>query len=93
MRKHFEKQIKDNMGDVTEDNIGKLKGKSIYSKYQVGDQVLTFLEKSDGVSDDGKPEINVTIRMVADRELDKLAEDYNFLEMHNTLPILERKNQ
>lgn len=86
MKKHFEKQLKDS-NPITKENLEELQGKSLYSNYQVGDQMLCFLEQK--VVD--AENTNMILMTVVPRELDLLAGDFEFDRMSGFFPVLIRK--
>lgn len=93
MKKYFEEQLafEDSL-PLTKEKLEKLKGKSLYSEYKEGDTIVAFLEQEFGDIEPPytEPAINLTLRMVADRELDKLKEDFKFIRMSQVFPVLER---
>jgi hypothetical protein len=86
MREYFEEQLKD-CKIITEKNLEKLKGKSFYGEYQVGDRLLVFLEQETNVK---KQEILLTLRSVVERELSQFEKDFKFIRISNILPVFER---
>ena len=82
MRQHFEKQLED---ATPLEDPSSLNSKSIYSEYQKGDNILVFMELKDGK--------DLKMCMVTERELGKLEEEYEFLEMNYSFPILKRREK
>lgn len=91
MKKYFESQL-ENIKPLIEDDIKKLKGKSYYSEYKEGDVIGVFLEQSVVVkeSTDDITKIKMELRMVVEREFDKLKSDFKFIRMAKQYPVLER---
>lgn len=102
MKEYFEEQLKDSK-TITKELLPKLKGKFIYNKYQIGDKILVFLEQEIGDIDIPEspiytqPTIIFNMRMITERELDKLNEDFIFIRMFkkmpSSIPILERNKK
>jgi hypothetical protein len=104
MKKYFEEQLKTS-SLITDDSLKELKGKSIYSDYQVGDRIVAFLsQESEGfveapndivspIGDNSKyvPRISFNMCIVVEREIDKLDEEYCFIRMSSKIPVLEKK--
>lgn len=91
MKEHFQKQLEESK-PITEDKLKELKGECVYDDYRVGDIILYFIERAD------KPtvppsSINLTLRIVALRNLDKLDKDFMLIEERDTFPVLERRKQ
>jgi len=77
---------------VTEELLPQLNGKSLYSDYQVGDNILHFMVRSIDNSK-GYPEVNLKVKTVVERELEMMKNDFEFIEIMHGFPIFERKNQ
>ncbi len=92
MKEYFKEQLKI-CKPISEEDLPKLKGRSLYSEYEVGDKVLAFMERSFGDIEppDTTPNINLRMETIVKRELDKLEEDFKFIRMTKTMPVLERK--
>ena len=95
LEKHFEKQLK-SAEEITEENLSKLKGKSLYSNYKTGDIFLVFFsqEITEDKSSDMEPFINLSLKTITKRELDKLDDEYKFVRMASeSIPVLEQKKR
>lgn len=92
MKEHFEKQLEDTIA-ITEEKLKELKGKSMYSDYEVGDKILAFMEQQFGDIEPPytEPKVIMSVRMFVDRELDKIEEEFKYIRKHDLIPILERK--
>lgn len=92
MREYFEEQIK-NRKSITEERLKELKGKSLYSNYQVGDRILVFLYKK-LKSIEPHPKVTLSVNMVAERELDLMEDEYQFVRMaDDELPVFAKKGE
>ncbi len=90
MKQHFEKQLEEAQS-VSKDRLEELKGKSLYTEYQEGDKIVVFLTQSFSKTDE---HILIGLVMIAERELDKLKKDFNFIRMASKgIPVLEKKNE
>jgi len=91
IEKYFAEQLKV-CGEISSDKLAELKGKGLYSDYSVGDKVLAFLEQETiDIESSKEAAVNMTLKMVTHRELEKMSNNYNFVGMANILPIFERK--
>lgn len=92
MKEYFEEQLK-TIKPVTKDILKKLKGKSFYSDYQEGDRIVSFLNQTYGDIEPPYtvPSIKLGVTMVAEREISKLEQDFNFIRMATNFPVLESK--
>ena len=93
MKEYFKEQFEnENLKPISKDILKELKGKSQYSEYQEGDIVVAFLEQTTKVkkSPNDMPGINMRLRMVAERDIDKLKNDFIFDRMSTKFPVLER---
>jgi len=94
MKEHFKEQFElDNTTPLKKEQLKKLKGKSLYSDYQEGDIIVAFLEQSLGDIEPPytEPQITLSLRMIVDREFNKLEKDFKFIRMSTIFPVLERK--
>jgi len=80
MKKYFEEQLK-NLKPIPEDIIDKLNGKSIYSKYKVGDKVCVCLNIQPTKTD----VMNISVISIVERDFDKFDEEYIFISISNIL--------
>lgn len=92
MKEYFEEQLK-TAKIISNDILKQLKGKSFYSDYQVGDRIVAFMEQTYGDIElpYTEPSLNFFIKMVAEREINKIEKDFNFIRMSENFPVLERK--
>ena len=93
VEKYFEKQLK-SAKEITEEDLLKLKGKSLYSNYKAGDTFLVFFcqETIENKLSDEEEFVNLSLKTITKRELDKLDNEYKFIKMTSELiPIFERK--
>lgn len=87
MRNFFKKQLK-RTKPVTEEQLGKLRGKTYYNnKYQEGDKILTFFEDQ-FVSESN---VRMVVNNTTEKELSKLNEDFYLTSISNNIPILRKK--
>ena len=89
MKKHFEKQLK-TYKVITEESLQQLNGKSIYGEYQVGDQILWFMEASGNFDE---CEVNLVVKTITEREFERFEKEYNYLGKRDILPIFVRKGK
>jgi len=92
MKKHFSEQLKGKKV-ITKELLKDLKGRSLYSDYQEGDKILSFIEQETGEIDPSytEPSIILNVRIILERELDRLEEDFIFIRMTRFLPVLKRR--
>ena len=92
MKEHFEEQLK-TCKPITEKILTELKGKSLYSDYEVNDKVVSFLYQKIGEIEPPytEPSITLSLKTIVERELDKLKNDYKFIRMSKIFPVLERR--
>jgi len=90
MKEHFKEQLK-NSKPLTKEILDKLKGRSIYSEYRVGDNILWFMEQEIENELKDLPEVNMKMWSVTERELDLLEKDYQLIRQHESIPIMEKK--
>lgn len=87
----FSEQLKDDKV-ITEEQLKKLKGKSLYSEYQNGDKVCWFiLQGPIQVNSDDVSTINLTLKSIVERELGLLEKDYKYIESRNNIPVFEKR--
>jgi hypothetical protein len=67
-----------------------LTGKSLYSNYAEGDKILHFMLRDKIDMSAGYPKVALTVKTVVERELDKMAEEYKYIETMHGFPIFER---
>jgi len=93
MKEYFKEQLK-NCKSISEELLPKLKGKSLYSDYEVNDKVVSFLNQELGEIEPPytEPTIRLSIISIVERELGKLKNDYKFIRMSKNFPVLERRN-
>ena len=95
MKEHFKEQLKSGNA-ITEETLSKLKGKSLYSEYQVGDRVLWFMLQKITLQETTpleNPEVKLSMISIVERELDQLAEEYEFVDLKHSIPILEKRGK
>jgi len=92
MKEYFEEQLK-TAKIVTKDILKQLKGKSLYSDYQEGDRIVAFLNQSYGDIEPPYtiPSIHFGVTMIAEREINKLEKNFNFIRMATNFPVFESK--
>ncbi len=84
MKEYFTKQL-ETTSLIDEKKFSELNGKSLYSNYKVGDKVLFFMKQEVNGT-----EINFILSTVVERELEKMAEDFNFVRMSTKMiPVFE----
>jgi len=86
MKKYFEEQLK-NLKPIPEDIIDKLNGKSIYSKYKVGDKVCVCLNIQPTKTD----VMNISVISIVERDFDKFDEEYIFIRFNEQFPMFIKK--
>ena len=93
MKEHFEQQLK-NCKPISKEVLPELKGKSLYSDYEVNDKVVSFLYQELGEIEPPftEPSITLILKNIVERELGKLKNDYKFIRMSKNIPVLERRN-
>ena len=87
MKKYFKEQLEKST-KLTEERKKELKGKSIYSEYEIGDKILWFFE----LEKTGENTASITVRSFCEREFEKLEKDFVFVEKKNSFPLLERRS-
>lgn len=87
---YFEKQL-ELTTPITEELLSQLEGKSIYSDYQVGDVILHFLEEIKYAPTRDDITLQLHLSAVTEREMNKLEEEFEFVEMRDIFPVLYRK--
>jgi hypothetical protein len=86
MIEYFKKQLEESVV-IDEEKLTKLRGKSLYSDYDIEDKILFFM-KEDEVT---KEKINMTMVTVVVRELEKMAKDFNFVRMSSDMiPVFKK---
>ena len=88
MKDIFLEQLKD-AKPITEEELPKLKGRSLNSDYKVGDKMLWFLFQE--IKNDGSITISFDMKCVVEREIDFLEKKYKLIGVKNSIPILEMK--
>jgi hypothetical protein len=93
MKEHFKEQLK-NCKPISKEILPELKGKSLYSNYEVNDKVVSFLYQEIGGIEPPytEPSIHLSLKTIVERELGKLKNDYKFIRMSKSFPVLERRN-
>jgi len=87
MKEYFKEQLEDGEAKpITKEKLSLIKGKSLYSDYQEGDIFLVFFEHEKTPEN----EIIFHVRTVCERELEKVSEEYNYIENKGKFPVLER---
>ena len=82
MREYFQEQLKNTKKDIKKEDLKQLKGRSVYSDFQEGDIIaIFFIEKLNELS----------LIMIAEREIENLKNDFNFIRMSTEYPVFERK--
>jgi hypothetical protein len=92
MKEHFKEQLK-TCNPISEEILPELKGKSIYSDYEIDDKVVSFLCQELGENEPPYtvPSITLILQTITERELDKLENDYKFIRMSKIFPVLQRR--
>ena len=97
MREHFKKQL-ETSNIIDEEKLSELKGKSLYSEYDIGDKILLFMleevvkfEQSEDMVGIYQSKIAFSIVAVVERELDKMAEEHDFVRMASgSVPVFKK---
>lgn len=75
---------------ITQADIEKLGGKTIYSDYQVGDVIMAmFVEEYEEEDEEVAYQF---LSLVAERELDQLEEEYELIRVKHGVPIIKAKS-
>lgn len=88
MKDIFLEQLKD-AKSITEEELPKLKGRSLNSNYKVGDKRLWFLFQE--IKNNGSFTINFDMKCVVEREIGFIEKNYKLIRVKNNIPILEMK--
>jgi len=96
MKEYFEKQDGSGNGGgkiATEELLSELKGKSLYSEYQVGDIIFVFMKQTLGDIEPPYTEhsINLKLQTIVERDFDRLERDYKFVRMSTIFPVFEKR--
>ena len=84
IREAFAAQMENNKSIKNPDS---LMGSPIYTEYRKGDKMLAFLER---IENDDET-VNYNMRVTVEREIPELANDYQFLDLMRSFPVLEKK--
>jgi dUTP pyrophosphatase len=62
--------------------------------YEKGDRIVAFLEREFGEIEPPytEPSVTFNMRVIVERDFDKLIDDYKFIRMSKLFPVLERKD-
>jgi len=88
MKEHFSKQLRDTK-PITEKLLSKLGGRSLDSDYQIGDNILWFMDQVKT----SESAVTLTVKTVVERELDLLEKDFEFVRMEKSFPVFERRKK
>lgn len=91
MEQYFKAQVKKNK-IITSELLPKLKGKSLYSEYQIGDILLTFMSMNPIIKK-GDNEVEISMLAVVERDLKQLEKDFIFVRIQDSIPILTRRRK
>lgn len=100
MKEYFKAQLKENK-PITKETLSKLKGKGIFSDYEIGDTILWFLECKEFKTDDPIPtplgnsniRAEMTLNSVTERELDLFENNYEYIEQKGMFPVFKKKEE
>lgn len=93
MKEYFKEQFEnENLKPISKEILKKLKGSSYYSEYQEDDIVVAFMKQEFRKAEPPytEPSINMQLQMIAERDIDKLKNDFKYIGMSTKYPVLER---
>ena len=90
---YFEQQQDNRL--LTSEDVTEMKGKPLYGEYEEGDKVYYIMiqETHEKITKnkDIYPSIDIRIKPIVERTLEKLYNEYNFVRMATKFPVFEKK--
>jgi len=92
IKDYFKEQLKI-CNPISEEVLPELKGRSLYTDYEVNDEVVSFICQELGEVEPPytEPSITLTVHSIVERDFDKFKNDYKFIRMIKTMPVFERR--